>query len=188
MRNEVERANQNRLRALKGEEKVYLAQDKVYGSSNPEDLRKSTYLQNFMAAEKLVIKEGAQVMLIKNLDTDLVNGTIGRVIKIGIPELQDDDDEDERLLDDGIDPTGARIRQPDDARRRKIAADAAKGLIEHAPYVEWQTPAGPQSRWMTREEFKVEDNAGKELASRKQVRFPARTLLPAFDWASLTLC
>jgi hypothetical protein len=41
---------------------------------------------------------------------------------------------------------------------------------------------------MTREEFKVEDNAGKELASRKQVRFPARTLLPAFDWASLTLC
>ncbi|TKA55607.1 hypothetical protein B0A53_02785 [Rhodotorula sp. CCFEE 5036] len=168
MRNEVERANQNRLRALKGVETVYLAHDKVFGSSNPEDLRKSTYLQNFMAAEKLVIKEGAQVMLIKNLDTDLVNGTIGRVIKIGIPELQDDDDEDERLLDDGIDPTGARIRQPDDARRRKIAADAAKGLIEHAPYVEWQTPAGPQSRWMTREEFKVEDNAGKELASRKQ--------------------
>ncbi|GAA5987380.1 hypothetical protein JCM10908_001932 [Rhodotorula pacifica] len=169
MRNEVDRANQNRLRALPGIEVKYKADDEVNGSRDPADLQKSTYLQNFMAAETLVIKVGAQVMLIKNLDVDLVNGTIGRVVKIGIPELQDDDDDDENaMMDAGLDPTGARIRASEELRKKKLVADVAKGAVEEAPCVEWQTPSGPLTKWMTREEFKVEDNAGKKLASRKQ--------------------
>lgn len=171
MRNEVDRANQARLRALPGKEYSFKAVDEVNGSSSPADTQKSTYLQNFMAAETLVIKVGAQVMLIKNLDVDLVNGTIGKVTKIGIPELQEDDD-DENAMDGAIDPTGARTRPPpaaEDPRTKKFTADLARGAIEVAPCVEWQTPTGPLTKWMTREEFKVEDNAGKKLASRKQV-------------------
>ncbi|GAA5871155.1 hypothetical protein JCM3774_006807 [Rhodotorula dairenensis] len=170
MRNEVDRANQTRLRALPGVEVSYKAVDSANGSSNPTDLQKSTYLQNFMAPETLVIKVGAQVMLIKNLDVDLVNGTIGKVVKIGIPDLQDDDEDEENAIDGAIDPTGARIRAAaaEDARKKKLVADVARGAVEEAPCVQWQTPSGPLTKWMTREEFKVEDNAGKLMASRKQ--------------------
>ena len=49
--------------------------------SGVSDLRqREALLKNFMAQEKLSLKKGAQVMLIKNIDAQLVNGSLGKVV------------------------------------------------------------------------------------------------------------
>ena len=49
--------------------------------SGVSDLRqREALLKNFMAQEKLSLKKGAQVMLIKNVDAQLVNGSLGKVV------------------------------------------------------------------------------------------------------------
>ncbi|GAA5905767.1 hypothetical protein JCM8208_000890 [Rhodotorula glutinis] len=174
MRNEVDRANQNRLRALPGEETVFKAEDGLNDHRPHVDKKSNTYLSNFMAPETLVLKVGAQVMLIKNLDTTLVNGTVGTVVGFGVPELQESDDEeggDERVLgQNGEQVRGVKTeRSAQEARKRqKVAEGVAAGKIEMGPVVDWQTPHGIERKVMVREEFKVEDNHGTKLAWRKQ--------------------
>ncbi|GAA6009624.1 hypothetical protein JCM11491_001037 [Sporobolomyces phaffii] len=170
MRHQVDLANQNRLRALKGEEYVFKAEDWA-GDKTPEQMKTDTYLNNFMAPERLVLKVGAQVMLIKNLDTTLVNGTVGTVVGFGVPELEDDEDDgDSIMLGDGTMLKGEK-REKTTAELRnqaRIAAALASGKIEKSPMIDWQTPQGIERKIMAREEFKVEDNQGRKLASRKQ--------------------
>lgn len=101
-RNEVENANFMKLRALKGDSKVYMAED---GGTVKDKQQLDRLLQNFMAPKMLELKKGAQVMLIKNLDEGLVNGFIGRVVRFAtedqfnlydegkIDELYDSEDE-----------------------------------------------------------------------------------------------
>lgn len=73
-RNEVESSNMMRLRALPGEVRTFAAQDS--GDPNIRD----KLLENMMAPKVIDLKKGAQVMLIKNLDDTLVNGSLGKVI------------------------------------------------------------------------------------------------------------
>ncbi|ETS73595.1 hypothetical protein PFICI_14541 [Pestalotiopsis fici W106-1] len=73
-RGEVESSNSMRLRALPGEIRTFAAQDS--GDPNIRD----KLLENMMAPKTIDLKKGAQVMLIKNLDDTLVNGTLGKVI------------------------------------------------------------------------------------------------------------
>lgn len=72
-RNEVENSNRRRLAALPGEVKRIRAQDV---SQYPQDER---LLDNTMAAKELELKIGAQVMMLKNMDDTLVNGSLGIV-------------------------------------------------------------------------------------------------------------
>lgn len=157
MRHQVDSANQNRLRALRGEEVEFKSEDWA-GDKSADQMKSDTYLNNFMAPERLVLKIGAQVMLIKNLDTTLVNGTVGTVVGFGVPELEDDPG------DDLIEKTTSELRN-----QARVAAALAAGKIEKSPMIDWQTPAGIERKIMAREEFKVEDNQGRRLASRKQV-------------------
>nr|POE85068.1 atp-dependent dna helicase pif1 [Quercus suber] len=76
-RNEVERANNGRLWKLQGVDKVYEARD---GGAIADKVQRDKLLQNCMAPERIVLKKGAQVMLIKNVDESLVNGSSGRVL------------------------------------------------------------------------------------------------------------
>ncbi|GAA5841864.1 hypothetical protein JCM3766R1_005592 [Sporobolomyces carnicolor] len=156
MRHQVDSANQNRLRALRGEEVEFKSEDWA-GDKSADQMKSDTYLNNFMAPERLVLKIGAQVMLIKNLDTTLVNGTVGTVVGFGVPELEDDPG------DDLIEKTTSELRN-----QARVAAALAAGKIEKSPMIDWQTPAGIERKIMAREEFKVEDNQGRRLASRKQ--------------------
>ena len=72
-RMEVERSNQKRLTALPGKTYRFDASD----SGDPKF--KDRLLQNMMAPKMIDLKVGAQVMLIKNIDEQLCNGTIGKV-------------------------------------------------------------------------------------------------------------
>ncbi|KAH8196446.1 hypothetical protein TruAng_009378 [Truncatella angustata] len=73
-RQEVERSNEMRLRSLPGEVRAFPAEDS--GDPNVRD----KLLENMMAPKVIELKKGAQVMLIKNLDDTLVNGSLGKVM------------------------------------------------------------------------------------------------------------
>lgn len=73
-RAQVEASNENRLRALPGKVQRYEAMD-----TGKEDMR-DKLLSNVMAPKALDLKLNAQVMLIKNLDESLVNGSLGKVV------------------------------------------------------------------------------------------------------------
>jgi len=76
-RNEVDRANTERLHNLQGESQIFEARD---GGAIVDKAQRDKMLQNCMAPEIITLKKGAQVMLIKNVDESLVNGSLGRVI------------------------------------------------------------------------------------------------------------
>ncbi|KAF7330814.1 ATP-dependent DNA helicase PIF1 [Mycena venus] len=76
LRQEVDRANSARLAALTTAEHSFHSRD----SGTAPDDKRAKLLENMMAPQKLVLKVGAQVMLIKNLDERLVNGSVGKVI------------------------------------------------------------------------------------------------------------
>lgn len=71
LRAQVERANAQRLSSLHGPAFPYVARDS--GSHLP-------LLESIVVPVRLSFKEDAQVMLVKNVDQHLVNGTVGRVL------------------------------------------------------------------------------------------------------------
>ena len=73
-RQEVHRANQARLAQLPGDVEEYIAQDYV-----PHPLL-AGQLEHFMAEKVLRLKPDAQVMCIKNISDEIVNGLVGTVV------------------------------------------------------------------------------------------------------------
>jgi len=73
---EVDFANQREMKNLPGEEFVFSARDKAISKPHLAQLK------NCSATEKLILKVGAQVLLLKNLDQEngLVNGSRGVIV------------------------------------------------------------------------------------------------------------
>ncbi|TIB69249.1 hypothetical protein E3Q18_00259 [Wallemia mellicola] len=76
LRQQVDQSNTGRMNQLDGDTKTYTALD---SGELPIDQRDKV-LSNFMAPKQLHLKLGCQVMLIKNIDETLVNGSLGRVV------------------------------------------------------------------------------------------------------------
>ncbi|AET41189.1 DNA helicase Ecym_7362 [Eremothecium cymbalariae DBVPG len=74
-RKEVDTANKRRLERLPGFEVTYEALD-----SGDVEKKFSSYFDAIIAERTLVLKENTQVMMLKNKDDTLVNGTVGRVL------------------------------------------------------------------------------------------------------------
>ena len=74
---EVDNANFTRLNTLQGSAQVFESRD---GGAIADKPQRDKLLQNCMAPEMITLKKGAQVMLIKNVDESLVNGSLGKVI------------------------------------------------------------------------------------------------------------
>lgn len=79
-REEVKRANHIRLSQLKTRSITFMAED------NTTDPHRVKMLENFMCEKALELREGAQVMYIKN-SQDLVNGSMGNVVCFSTPKL-----------------------------------------------------------------------------------------------------
>lgn len=95
LRVEVDRANAVRLSALAGQPHTFTARDS--GSAAPAKRQK--LLDNMMAVKTLELKVGAQVMLVKNVNETLVNGSVGRVLAFHpLPGHKTEDDGDDELF------------------------------------------------------------------------------------------
>ncbi|KAI5118403.1 hypothetical protein M0805_007537 [Coniferiporia weirii] len=77
-REDVDRSNGGRMQRLATEQQVYRAMD---GGTITDLNQREKMLANFMAPSILTLKVDSQVMLIKNMDESLANGSIGRVVR-----------------------------------------------------------------------------------------------------------
>lgn len=185
MREQVDSANRQRLAALEGEEVVYKSHDD--GEETGDRLRKT--LDNVMAPPTLVLKLGAQVMLLKNMENGLVNGSVGKVIAFKTKgEMLDDEEAADEDFDVALAKTKAKMRKEysrepsaapsangdEDGEDKKGPVKKAKNTAyeEKCPVVEWKQPGGGTlTMRMSREEFVVEDVGNKVKARRRQVSF-----------------
>lgn len=76
-RREVDTANLMELQSLKGELHTYQALDSGRLHNTPEG---RSMLASFLAPQTLSLKVDAQVMMVKNIDETLVNGSLGTVV------------------------------------------------------------------------------------------------------------
>lgn len=160
-RQEVEGSNQTRLRNLPGKAKRYDAHE----TGDPQ-LREKL-LANVMAPKSIELKVGAQVMLVKNMDETLVNGSLGRVrgfMTESMFELKND-------TAFGTDDEGA----PDAKVQNRIKAftreleESRTGATEY-PVVEFSASDGTHRTILCiGEEYKVENAAGEVQACRRQI-------------------
>lgn len=160
-RNEVENSNQRRLRDLQGELYRYDALD----AGDPQIRDK--LLSNMMAPKVLELKKGAQVMLIKNIDETLVNGSLGTVLGFSTESAFE--------INDGFPDEGGED-EVDPKIKKRLAAfgrefDKSAGPDKKKwPLVQFHAVDGT-SRIMlcVSEPWKVETPTGEVQASREQL-------------------
>lgn len=79
-RRQVEKKNNMQLKKLKTSLFVYKSQDHYYEEGLSKSEIENYMNQNFQPRDKIELKVGSQVMLVKNFNNTLVNGSIGKVI------------------------------------------------------------------------------------------------------------
>lgn len=161
-RQEVERSNESRLRNLPGSVYHYEALD----SGDPA--MRDRLLSNMMAPKAMDLKKGAQVMLIKNMDDTLVNGSLGKVVGFMNEATFEiwGAREEEIGLDDEVEADG-RSRKKIKAFSRDI--ENIKDNKEY-PVVRFTATDGTHRVLLCiPEDWKVELPTGEVQASRKQL-------------------
>jgi ATP-dependent DNA helicase PIF1 len=161
-RAEVDNANTARMRNLQGDVKEYLARD---GGTIADKAMRDRLLQNCMAGERIVLKKGAQVMLIKNIDDTLVNGSLGKVIGFMSEQTFDNyqENEEEYYATQRADEDG-----PPGLSERKTELIA--GTAQLYPVVRFAIADGSTRDLLCqRETWKVELPSGEVQASRSQI-------------------
>ncbi|KAI7774593.1 dna repair and recombination protein pif1 [Diaporthe eres] len=162
-RQEVENSNQRRLRELPGEIHRYEALDA--GDPNIRD----KLLGNMMAPKVLELKKGAQVMLIKNLDETLVNGSLGTVIGFSTEsafEISGGMFDEEQENGDDVDP---KVKKRLAAFSRQLSDNAGPDKKKF-PLVQFHAVDGTARIMLCcSEPWKVETPTGEVQASREQL-------------------
>ena len=177
LRSEVDNANRAMLGALKTELQVYESRD----TGRAREERRATILKNMVAQQILEIKVDAQVMLIKNVDENLVNGSVGRVLGFRlVSEVCGSNGEitskggsgfirNALLKGDGETSGGEREVEVESADAKPAPKGSLQESTERFPLVEFRTPLGKEVVLVGRDEFKVEENDGTVAARRVQV-------------------
>lgn len=158
-RAQVDGSNEKRLRDLPGKLVKYEAQD----SGDPQ--LRDRLLVNMMAPKTLDLKVNAQVMLIKNLDESLVNGSLGKVIGFS----------DERTFTMGTGEFDEQGSSDLDKARLKLSKygrredEAPAGDVKF-PVVQFMaTDGSPRVILCQPEEWKIELPNGEVQAKRSQL-------------------
>lgn len=157
-REDVERSNTRQMESLSGDVMVFQSLD---GGTLQDKEQREKQLANFMAPRELKLKISSQVMLIKNMDDTLVNGSIGKVVRFADVEVEGD------LILDKNNEMKKTGKEPPKKPSGKIY-----------PVVEFLQPGGyTRTVMILPESWKVELPSGEIPVSRTQVTsrlFPPR--------------
>lgn len=170
-RAEVDNANNLRMRQLQGEVKTFEAKDT--GTVTEKQYR-DKLLANCMAVECLTLKKGAQVMLIKNIDETLVNGSLGKIIGFMSEQMFDNYQEHEEEYYAAQNEGGIREENEDEVpglkERRQKMKDLMASTTQHFPVVRFTIADGSTRDLLCqREAWKVELPNGEVQAQRAQI-------------------
>lgn len=166
-RAEVDSANNTRMQQLNGNVVTFFAKD---GGAISDAAMREKLLQNCMAPRELKLKKGSQVMLIKNIDEMLVNGSLGKVVGFMNENSFDQYNADEeaflRVTEGGA---GEDDLNPKELKMKRFLATATtKG--EDWPLVRFTNADGTTRDLLcTRESWKIELPNGEVQASRSQI-------------------
>lgn len=166
LRRDVEKANRERLDAIQAEMRVYTSLD---GGTLPPDQRERV-LENFIAPRYVHLKKGAQVMLIKNLDKDLANGSVGTVLDFMDEGTYQDTYGDDLHREDVADQLLTKAERAPGATRSTSPEKKEPRPAARWPLVRFHLPSGMVRDSLVRPEtWKNEDPNGDVVASRTQV-------------------
>lgn len=165
-RDEVERANRLRMQQLPGSVLTFHARD---GGSMTDLNMRAKLLQNCMAPDRIELKVGSQVMLIKNIDETLVNGSLGRVVNFMSEATFDTYTENEDAFHELANAAEEDLNPVQ--RKLKAKLDNQLGSTAHLyPLVRFAISDGTTRDLLCqRESWKVELPNGEVQASRSQV-------------------
>ena len=166
-RSEVETANGQRMRQLAGDSTVYNARD---GGSITDKATRDRLLSNCMAPETLELKKGSQVMLIKNIDETLVNGSLGKVIGF-MNEVMFDSYHADQEGYMGLAKAKDEDLNPSELKQKRAQNHMAVGTSGQVwPVVRFALADGTTRDMLcNRETWKIELPNGEVQASRAQI-------------------
>jgi ATP-dependent DNA helicase PIF1 len=159
-RQEVDRANTVRMQQLHGKPFSFEARD---GGTVINKEQRDRLLQSCMVPEVVHLKKGAQVMLVKNLDDSLVNGSLGKVTGFMTEAMFDLYKEDEEAFLEGSTSENA------------VKVEMAKSTLglstaQVFPLVRFTLADGTTRDLLCkREDWKIELPNGEVQASRSQI-------------------
>ncbi|CUS14422.1 unnamed protein product [Tuber aestivum] len=165
-RYEVDTANLLKMKQLSGRSRVFEALDT--GTVVDKNMR-DKLLNNCMAPQRIELKINSQVMLIKNQDDTLVNGSLGRVVGF----MSEADFDVYREDPDSLGSTMAELEHGEDHRPEGSGGPKEMGPIVTAnkyPLVQFALPDGTSRQLLVQPEaWKVELPNGEVQAQRIQI-------------------
>jgi ATP-dependent DNA helicase PIF1 len=151
------------MRSLQGKSYQFKAED---GGTIQDPERRAKMLANIMAPPLIELKKGAQVMLIKNIDDNLVNGSVGFVVAF-MTEKQFAI-MDENGLDAG-DDTHIDIDEKTKSKLQMFKSDLGNTSKEY-PLVRFPGTDGTSRDLLCQpEDWKIELPNGEIQAQRRQI-------------------
>lgn len=156
------------MRKLSGDVMTFSAID---SGSIQDQVARDRLLSNCMAPQTINLKKGAQVMLIKNMEDSLVNGSVGRVVAF----MDEATFDYYRTNEDDFTGDGKEGSDEDSAARKKIRALAhgKEGGVTTGrrwPLVCFVQPDGTERHLLCQpESWKIELPNGEIQAMRTQV-------------------
>ena len=156
------------MRNLGGFEKEFKAVD---GGSISDFNQRDKLLANCMAPPSITLKKGAQVMLIKNIDDTLVNGSVGKVVAFmdeATFDIYHEDEDGFQAMED-YDPDDQDIPQSR-LKLRQMLNKSSDKASNSWPLVRFSLSDGNTRDLLCQHEvWKIELPNGEVQASRSQI-------------------
>lgn len=183
-RYEVEQFNRKRLAQLQTPSLHFIANDE---NNAPDHLQSMYNCENLMAVKDLELKVGAQVMMIKNFDQQLVNGTLGKIVgfmdrqtfkiveKYSDSSTLSSQDIMEQCqhgfeFDSVMDSEALSEMRSDPLYRKWCQLKETQTPVKLYPYVRFHFPDGQtRDHMILPEKWELEDLDGNVMCSREQI-------------------